>query len=113
MELLSDEISVNLFENVYADNERLFEPRAVFNDNTLLSHITKKFPAGFRDYKLEDKVIKYWIEENLPTTKIMLDTNTTKLSTDLISKMKLNPKLISKIESFELKGSRLRKKILY
>jgi len=113
MELLSDEISVNLFENVYADNERLFEPRAVFNDNTLLSHITKKFPAGFRDYKLEDKVIKYWIEENLPTTNIMLDTNTTKLSTDLISKIKLNPKLISKIESFELKGSRLRKKILY
>ena len=83
MELLSDEISVNLFENVYADNERLFEPRAVFNDNTLLSHITKKFPAGFRDYKLEDKVIKYWIEENLPTTKIMLDTNTTKLSQKL------------------------------
>ena len=113
MELLSDEISVNLFENVYADNERLFEPRAVFNDNMLLSHITKKFPAGFRDYKLEDKVIKYWIEKNLPTTKIMLDTNTTKLSTDLISKMKLNPKLISKIESFELKGTRLRKKILY
>ena len=113
MELLSDEISVNLFENVYADNERLFEPRAVFNDNTLLSHITKKFPAGFRDYKLEDKVIKYWIEKNLSTTKIMLDTNTTKLSTDLISKMKLNPKLISKIESFELKGTRLRKKILY
>ncbi len=57
MELLSDEISVNLFENVYADNERLFDPRAVFNDNTLLSHITKKFPAGFRDYKLEDKVV--------------------------------------------------------
>ena len=113
MEILSDEISVNLFENVYADNKRLFEPRAVFNDNTLLSHITKKFPDGFRDYKLEDKVIKYWIEENLPTTKITLDTNTAKLSTDLISKMKLNPKLISKIESFELKGSKLRKKILY
>jgi len=113
MELISDETSANLFENVYADNERLFDPRAVFNDNTLLSHITKKFPAGFRDYKLEDKVIKYWIEENLPTTKIMLDTNTAKLSTDLISKMKLNPKLVSKIESFELKGSRLRKKILY
>ena len=113
MELLSDEISVNLFENVYADNERLFEPRAVFNDKTLLSHITKKFPAGFRDYKLEDKVIKYWIEEKLPTTKIMLDANTVKLSTDLISKMKLNSKLISKIESFELKGSKLRKKILY
>ena len=113
MELISDETSANLFENVYVDGERLFEPRAVFNDRTLLLHITKKFPSGFRDYKLEDKVIKYWIEKNLPTTNIALDTNTTKLSTDLISKMKLNPKLISKIESFELKGSRLRKKILY
>jgi len=113
MELLSDEISSNLFENVYADNERLFEPRAVFNDKTLLLHITKKFPSGFRDYKLEDKTIKFWIEKNLPTTKIALDTNITKLSTDLISKIQLNPDLKSKIENFELKGSKLRKKRLY
>ena len=113
MELLSDEISSNLFENVYADNERLFEPRAVFNDKTLLLHITKKFPSGFRDYKLEDKTIKFWIEKNLPTTKITLDTNITKLSTDLISKIQLNPALKSKIEIFELKGSKLRKKRLY
>ena len=111
MDLISDEISANLFQNVYA--ERLFEPRAVFNDNTLLSHITKKFPSGFRDYKLEDKVIKYWIEKNLPVTKIALDTNVTKLSLDLISKMRLAPNFISKIESFELKASKLRKKKLY
>ncbi|SVC87160.1 uncharacterized protein METZ01_LOCUS340014, partial [marine metagenome] len=63
MDLLSDEISTSIFENVYTDSERLFEPRAVFSDKTLLSHITKKFPSGFRDYKLEDKVIKYWIEK--------------------------------------------------
>jgi len=113
MELLSDEISSNLFENVYTDNERLFEPRAVFNDKTLLLHITKKFPSGFRDYKLEDKTIKFWIEKNLPTTKITLDTNITKLSTDLISKIQFNPDLKSKIKIFELKGSKLRKKRLY
>ena len=113
MELISDETSANLFENVYVDGERLFEPRAVFNDRTLLLHITKKFPSGFRDYKLEDKVIKYWIEKNLPTTNIALDTNTTKLSPDLFSKMKLEPNLISKITSFELKASKLRKKRLY
>ena len=113
MELISDEISANLFENVYVDSERLFEPRAVFSDKTLLSHITKKFPSGFRDYKLEDKVIKYWIEKNLPTTELTLDTNVTKLSADFISRMKLKPDIITKIESFELKGSKLRKKILY
>ena len=113
MDLLSDEISTSIFENVYTDSERLFEPRAVFSDKTLLSHITKKFPSGFRDYKLEDKVIKYWIEKNLPTTGLTLDTNVTKLSVDFISRMKLKPDIITKIESFELKGSKLRKKILY
>ena len=113
MELLSDQISSSLFENVYADNERLFDPRAVFNDKTLLLHITKKFPSGFRDYKLEDKTIKFWIEKNLPTTKITLDTNITKLSSDLISKFQLNSELISKIENFESRGSKLRKKRLY
>tara|TARA_Y100001949_G_scaffold37884_1_gene30267 strand:- start:4143 stop:4850 length:708 start_codon:yes stop_codon:yes gene_type:complete len=113
MDLLSDEISTSIFENVYTDSERLFEPRAVFSDKTLLSHITKKFPSGFRDYKLEDKVIKYWIEKNLPTTGLTLDTNVTKLSVDFISRMKLKPDIITKIESFELKGSKLRKKRLY
>ena len=113
MDLLSDEISTSIFENVYTDSERLFEPRAVFSDKTLLSHITKKFPSGFRDYKLEDKVIKYWIEKNLPTTELTLDTNVTKLSADFISRMKLKPDIITKIESFELKGSKLRKKRLY
>ena len=113
MDLLSDEISTSIFENVYTDSERLFEPRAVFSDKTLLLHITKKFPSGFRDYKLEDKISKYWIEKNLPTTNITLDTNVTKLSPDLISKIRLAPNLISKIKSFELKASKLRKKRLY
>ena len=113
MELISDETSANLFENVYADNERLFEPRAVFTDKTLLLHITKKFPSGFRDYKLEDKVIKYWIEKNLPTANVALDTNITKLSPDLLSKIRFESNLISKIKSFELKASKLRKKRLY
>ena len=113
MELISDEVSTNLFESVYADNERLFEPRAVFTDKTLLSHITKKFPSGFRDYKLEDKVIKYWIEKNLPATNITLDTNIAKISPDLVSKIRLAPNLVSKIKSFELKASKLRKKRLY
>ena len=89
-ELLSDEISSNLFENVYSDNTRLLEPRSVFNDNTLISHITKKFPSGFRDYKLEDKVIKFWIEQKLPVSKISLDTNTIKLNAAQLSNIKFD-----------------------
>ena len=112
-ELLSDEISSNLFENVYSDNARLLEPRSVFNDNTLISHITKKFPSGFRDYKLEDKVIKFWIEQKLPVSKISLDTNTVKLNAIQLSNIKLDELLLQQLEIIKTKNSKLRKKRLY
>jgi len=110
MELLSDEISGNLFENVYADSTRLFEPRVVFNDKTLLLHITEKFPAGFKDYKLEDKTVKFWIKKNLPSTNITMDTNIIKLSTEALAKIKLDPILIRKMKELEEKNTKIRKK---
>lgn len=113
MELLSDEISGNLFESVYADEARLFEPRAVFSDRTLLNHITKRFPAGFRDYKLEDKAIKFWLDKNLPKTSIALDSNTVRLSAESLSKIKIDPVFLKKIDELELKSSKVRKKKLY
>ena len=113
MELLSDEISGNLFENVYSDETRLFEPRVVFKDRTLLDHITKRFPAGFRDYKLEDKVMKFWSDKNLPKTNITLDSNTVKLSAESLSKIKIDPNFLTKINELEEKSSKVRKKKLY
>ena len=113
MNIISDEVSGNLFENVYSDNTRLFEPQSVFDDKTLLQHITKKFPSGFRDYKLEDKVLKYWIEKNLPTLKITLDINTVKLNAKSLSQIKINPSLLKKLEDIQIKNSRIRKKRLY
>ena len=113
MNIISDEVSGNLFENVYSDNTRLFEPQSVFDDKTLLQHITKKFPSGFRDYKLEDKVLKYWIEKNLPTLKITLDINTVKLDAKSLSQIKVNPSLLKKLEYIQIKNSRLRKKRIY
>jgi hypothetical protein len=112
-ELLSDEISSNLFENVYSDNTRLLEPRTVFNDITLISHITKRFPSGFRDYKLEDKVIKLWIEQKLPVSKITLDTNTVKLNASQIYNIKFDELLLQQLEIIKTKNSKLRKKKLY
>ncbi len=112
MELLSDEVSGNLFENVYADSTRLFEPRVVFKDKTLLLHITKKFPAGFKDYKLEDKTVQNWIKKNLPTTNITMDTNIVKLSTEAISKINIDPLLLKKLQGLEEKSSKIRKKKL-
>ncbi|MGY5150435.1 MAG: hypothetical protein ACW9W3_10265 [Candidatus Nitrosopumilus sp. bin_68KS] len=113
MELLSDEISGNLFENIYTDETRLFEPKVVFKDRTLLNHITKKFPSGFRDYKLEDKVMKFWADKNLPKSNISLDSNNVKLSAESISKIQLVPEFVSKIELLEEKSSKIRQKRLY
>jgi len=113
MELLSDEISGNLFENIYSDETRLFEPKVVFKDRTLLNHITKKFPSGFRDYKLEDKVMKFWADRNLPKSNISLDANNVKLSAESLSNIKFEPDFISKIEQLEEKSSKIHKKRLY
>ena len=113
MELLSDELSGNLFENVYSDETRLFEPRVVFNDRTLLNHITKKFPAGFRDFKLEDKVMKFWAGRNLPASNISLDSNTVKLSAESLSKINIDSAFVSKMEQLEEKSSKIQKKRLY
>ena len=113
MEILSDEISGNLFESAYSDATRLFDPRAVFDDKTLLLHITKKFPEGFRDYKLEDKTVKLWIEKNLPTTKVTMDTNITKIPSEILAKTKFDPRLEQKLDELAQKMSKLRKKKLY
>ena len=113
MDLLSDEISGNLFENVFADETRLIEPRVVFKDRTLLDHITKRFPSGFRDYKLEDKVMKFWLDRDLPKINVALDSNTVKLSIESLSKIRLDPNFIQRIDDLEKKSSKLRKKKLY
>ena len=113
MQIISDEVSSNLFENVYSDNTRLLEPRSVFNDTTLISHITKRFPSGFRDYKLEDKVMKFWIEKKFPVSKISLDINNIKLNAELLTRIKFDEVLLQKLEIIHARNSKLRKKKLY
>ena len=113
MEILSDQISGNLFENVFTDNTKLFKPQAVFTDKTLISHITKRFPLGFHDYKLESKTEQFWIKKNLPVTNITLDSNTIKISSDSLSKVKIEHKLLRRLEKIKEKNSKTRKKKYY
>ena len=113
MNIISDEVSGNLFENIYSDYTRLLEPQSVFDDKTLLQHIIKKFPSGFRDYKLENKAVELWIEKNLPISKINLDSNNVKLTAKSISKLKMDPALLKKLEQIQIKNSRVRKKKIY
>ena len=113
MEILSDQISGNLFENVFTDNTKLFKPQALFTDKTLISHITKRFPLGFHDYKLESKTEQFWIKKNLPVTNITLDSNTIKISSNSLSKVKIEHKLLQRLEQIKEKNSKTRKKKYY
>jgi hypothetical protein len=54
-----------------------------------------------------------WIDKNLPKTNVSLDTNTVKLSIESLSKIKLDPKFLKKIDDLEQKSMKIRKKKLY
>jgi hypothetical protein len=107
MKVISDEVSGTLFEGTYADAGRLLEERAVFkSDPTLIRHITTRFPEGFRDMKLEDKVIKIWMGRGLPTTKVPIDSNVIKI--EAMARLQVEQAVKDKIAEFE--SVRLRKK---
>ena len=109
MKIISDEVSGTLFEGTYADAGRLLEERAVFkSDPTLIKHITTRFPEGFRDLKLEDKVIKMWMGKGLPTTKVPIDTNVIKIPIEAMANLQVERAVRDKIAEFE--SIKLRKK---
>jgi hypothetical protein len=102
MEVVSDEISSSLFENKYLDSGRLMDPRFVFRtDNMLRDHITRKFPEGFKDARLEEKTIKYWMNKGLPLISVSLDSNATKIPVEAMAKLNVDQGLKDKIFEFE------------
>ena len=102
MEVISDEVSGTLFEGTYADASRLIEERAVFkSDPTLIRHITTRFPEGFRDLKLEEKIMKTWINKGLPTSKVSLDANIIKIPIEAMACLKVEQGIKDKITEFE------------
>ncbi|MFZ0202445.1 MAG: hypothetical protein WAL46_01995 [Nitrososphaeraceae archaeon] len=102
MEVVSDEISASLFENRYLDSGRLIEARFVFrSDGVLRDHITRKFPEGFKDTRLEVKTIKYWMNKGLPSISVSLDSNVTKIPVEAMAKLNVDQGVRDKIFEFE------------
>jgi hypothetical protein len=102
MKVISDDVSSTLFEGTYADAARLVEERAVFkSDPTLIRHITTRFPEGFRDLKLEEKVIKTWMNKGLPTSKVSLDANVIKIPIEAMACLEVEQGVKDKITEFE------------
>jgi hypothetical protein len=102
MRVISDEVSGTLFEGRYADAGRLLEERAVFkSDKMLIKHITTRFPEGFRDFKLEDKAIKFWMEKGLPTMNVPIDSNVMKIPIEAMANLQVDSAVKEKIAEFE------------
>jgi hypothetical protein len=109
MKVISDEVSGTLFEGTYADAGRLLDERAVFkSDPTLIRHITARFPEGFRDIKLEDKVIKLWMNKGLPTIKVPINANIIKIPIEAMARLQVEESVKNKIAEYE--SMKLRKK---
>jgi hypothetical protein len=110
MNVISDEISGTLFEGRYADSGKLLEERAVFkSDATLLKHITTRFPEGFRDYRLEDKSIKLWMDQGLPTIRVPIDANVIKIPVEAMARLQVDQEVRNKLAEFENVKLRKRK----
>jgi hypothetical protein len=103
MDIISDETAGTLFEGMYADMTKLFEPNAVFRDKALVRLITKKFPEGFHDSKLEDKSVKLWLEKGLPSTKIRMEENVMRVPISAVVNTKVDQKLKDKLHKLQIR----------
>jgi hypothetical protein len=104
MGIISDSISGTLFEERYEDSSRLMEARSVFKlDRTLIDHITKKFPEGFSDIRLEGKVVNEWMNKRLPTIKVTIDSNIVKLPIELMANLEVDEQVKKRIMEIENK----------
>jgi len=103
LDIVSDTLSTSLFEALYSDHERLFEPKLIFNDNKLVNLVNKKFSNGLDDKKLHEKTLKEWIEKGLPTVTLSPNDNVIRLPVSSILKMKIDPLLKMKLQELERK----------
>jgi hypothetical protein len=102
MNMISDEISGTLFEGTYKDSDHLLESHVVFkHDPTLIEDISEKFSGGFKDLRLEEKVIKQWMGKHLPIVTVPIDTNIIKIPFEVLANLEFDHIIKEKIIEFE------------
>ena len=100
LEITSNTPNDTLFENIFTDNEKLFDHFRVFKkDRYLTKMITKKFENGFLDEKLNNKSIKLWIQKKLPIEKIPIESNYIKLPFLSLANTEIDEAIKKKISS--------------
>ncbi len=100
LEITSNIPNDTLFENIFTDNEKLFDHFRVFKkDKYLTKMITKKFENGFLDEKLNNKSIKLWIQKKLPIEKMPIESNYIKLPFLSLANTEIDEAIKKKISS--------------
>ena len=88
-----------------------------FSSNNIFGVIKGVKALGIRGCSIsmpfKEKVIKFWIEQKLPVSKISLDTNTIKLNVTQLSNIKFDELLLQQLEIIKTKSTKLHKKKLY
>jgi hypothetical protein len=101
LDVLSDEITGTLHESLYADYERLYNPKWLFNDRPMIKLIEKKFAGGLVDDRLNDNTVKKWIKKGYPVEKIPPEANTVRIAIASILKTNFDPLLKNKLKQLE------------
>lgn len=101
MDGLAEEVSTTIYESVYADADRLYDPKMIFKNKRLVNLLEKKFSAGLVDQKLHEKTVKNWIEKGLPTLHIPPESNTIGVPVAALLKSTFDPMIKMRIEEMD------------
>ena len=98
LDINSDLIPQTGFEAGFIDTEKTMDYRMVFKkDRSLTRMLDSKFGHGLVDPKLDNKTKTFWIEKKLPTKRIVIGGNYTKLPFQAIANTPIENHLRNKI----------------
>jgi hypothetical protein len=102
MNFISEITSSYVYEEQFNDSSRALKPSLVFKDKRFAKNLEKKTSAGLDDPKLNEKCRIKWIEKSMPTKRISMGRNQTKIPVDSVIKTEFDPKvreIISMVEN--------------
>lgn len=101
LDILSDEKVSTLHETVYADYERLYESKWLFNDRKLNKLLDNRFSEGLVDDKLNNNTLKKWVDKDLPYVVLSPDANIVRIPIASIIKTNFDPILKNRLGELE------------
>ncbi|MCS4537695.1 MAG: hypothetical protein HYY67_02390 [Thaumarchaeota archaeon] len=101
MDSLAEEISTTIYESVYADAERLYDPKLLYKDKRLINLLEKKFAGGLNDPKLHEKTTKNWVGKGLPILRITPESNTMRIPVSAALKSNFDIMVKMRIEELD------------